>query len=579
MKKTTRFLAFVMTVIMLVSASPAFAESIFDIFPREDGPITLTVYSQLANYSGMQGGWSATLLEDKFNVKINIIPDSDGTYETRMESGNLGDIVVWGANGEDYQNAVDKGMLLDWEEDDLMQTWAPYLTANYTAALEANRKNNGNDKIHGFGFNVATTEGAHQSFFYTWDLRWDLYKELGYPAIKNLDGLLEVFKQIKEINPTDENGNETYAVSVWPDWDGNMVMYVKALATAYYGYDELGIGHFNPTNGEFYDCLAEGSPYMECLKFFNKLYQNDLLDPNSMTQTFEKMSEKLKAGGTFWSIFNYAGSMAFNTTEHLEADKYMYAMVPEEAKPIVYGLGNQGGNRIWSIGADTEYPELCLAVLDWLATPEGSMTMWYGPKDLMWDYNEQGGMYFTELGGLCNKDSKYDLTGVQWTSPDTGNTYTLSNNFNDGCLQINNTTLSKDMINPEGKLGEAFNSDTWASQLASVVYPMQQDWRDHTGYTLSEQYMENHDYMLMPDVNYKESSKDDTLKVVWGQVTKAIVTYSWRAIYAKTDGEYNFHVNEMRKICDQYGYDQCVEWSQGEAAAKWALCEEALGLK
>ena len=579
MKKTTRFLAFVMTVIMLVSASPAFAESIFDIFPREDGPITLTVYSQLANYSGMQGGWSATLLEDKFNVKINIIPDSDGTYETRMESGNLGDIVVWGANGEDYQNAVDKGMLLDWEEDDLMQTWAPYLTANYTAALEANRKNNGNDKIHGFGFNVATTEGAHQSFFYTWDLRWDLYKELGYPAIKDLDGLLEVFKQMKEINPTDENGNETYAVSVWPDWDGNMVMYVKALGTAYYGYDELGIGHFNPTNGEFYDCLAEGSPYMECLKFFNKLYQNDLLDPNSMTQTFEKMSEKLKAGGTFWSIFNYAGSMAFNTPEHLEAGKYMYACVPEEATPIVYGLGNQGGNRIWSIGADTEYPELCLAVLDWLATPEGSMTMWYGPKGLMWDYNEQGGMYFTELGATCNKDSKYDLTGVEWTSPDTGNTYVLSNNFNDGCLQINNTTLSKDMINPEGKLGEAFNSDTWASQLAGTVYPIQQDWRDYTGYTLSEQYMENHPYLIMPDVNHKEASKDDTLKVVWGQVTKAIVTYSWRAIYAKSDAEYNFHVNEMRKICDQYGYDQCVEWSQNEANVKWALCQEAMGLK
>ncbi len=579
MKKTTRFLALVMTIIMMVSAAPAFAESIFDIFPREDGPITLTVYSQLANYSGMQGGWSATLLEDKFNVKINIIPDSDGTYETRMESGNLGDIVVWGSNGEDYQNAVDKGMLLDWEEDDLMQTWAPYLTANYTAALEANRINNGNGKIHGFGFNVATTEGAHQSFFYTWDLRWDLYKQLGYPSIKDLDGMIEVFKQMKEICPTDENGNETYAVSVWPDWDGSMVMYVKALATAYYGYDELGIGHLNPTNGEFYDCLAEGSPYMVCLKFFNKLYQNNLLDPNSMTQTFEKMSEKLKAGGTFWSIFNYAGSMAFNTPEHLEAGKYMYACVPDEATPIVYGLGNQGGNRIWSIGADTEYPELCLAVLDWLATPEGSMTMWYGPKGLMWDYNEQGGMYFTELGASCNKDSKYDLTGVEWTSPDTGNTYVLSNNFNDGCLQINNTTLSKDMINPEGKLGEAFNSDTWASQLSGTVYPIQEDWRSHTGYTLSEQYMENHPYIIMPDVNYKESSKDDTLKVVWGQVTKAIVTYSWRAIYAKSDAEFNFHVNEMRKICDQYGYDQCVEWSQKEADAKWALCQEAMGLK
>lgn len=576
MKKTRRIAAFVMTMIMLLSTVPSLAESVLTLIPRENGPITLNVYSQLANYSGVQGGWSAVLLEDKFNVKINIIPDSDGTYETRMLSGNLGDIVVWGSNGEEYQNAVNKGMLLDWEKYNLMQNWAPYISANYTAALEANRTNNGNGKIHGFGFNVATTEGAHQSFFYTWDLRWDLYKQLGYPAIKDLNGLLEVFKQMKAICPTDENGNETYAVSVWPDWDGSMVMYVKALATAYFGYDELGIGHLNPTNGEFYDCLADDSPYMECLRFFNALYRNNLLDPNSMTQTYDKMSEKLKAGGTFWSIFNYAGSAGYNTTEHLEQGKMMYSCVPEEATPIVYGLGNTGGNRIWSIGAYAQYPEVCLAVLDWLATPEGSMTMWYGPKGLMWDYNEQGGMYFTELGALCNKDKKYDLTGVEWTSPDTGKTYTLSGTFNDGCLQINNTTLCQDMINPDGKLGESFKSDTWASELSSTVYPIQQDWRDYTGFTLAEQYMESRPYLLMQDVNYKESSKDDLLQLKWSQVTDTITTYSWRAIYAKNEGEFKYHVSQMKKICEQYGYSECVEWSRNEAAAKWALCLEKI---
>ena len=99
---------------------------------------------------------------------------------------------------------------------------------------------------------------------YSWDLRWDLYSQLGYPEIKNLDDLLAVFKKMKEICPTDELGNETYAASLWPDWDGNMVMYVKALATAYYGYDELGFGLYNPTNGEFYDALDENGPYIEC---------------------------------------------------------------------------------------------------------------------------------------------------------------------------------------------------------------------------------------------------------------------------------------------------------------------------
>ncbi len=573
MKKPNRLLALVLTLVMLLSAAPGLAETIFDLFPREDGPITLTVYSQLANYSGLQSGWSAPFLEDKFNIKLNIVPDLDGTYETRMASGNLGDIVVFGNNGDDYKNAIDKKMLLNWEEDDMLSDWAPYIAQNYTTALEANREISGKDIVYGFGENVAFTTGSHAAFFYTWDLRWDLYKELGYPDIKDLDGLIEVFKQMKEICPTDENGNETYAVSVWPEWDGDMVMYAKALATAYYGYDELGIGHYNPTTGEWYACLSDDSPYMQCLKFFNKLYREGLLDPNSMTQTYEKMSEKLKAGGTFWSIFNYAGSMAYNSDVHMSQGKMMYARVPDEASPIVYGLGAAGGNRIWTIGADTEYPELCLAFIDYLATPEGSMIILYGPRGLMWDYNEEGGMYFTELGKLCSNDSKYDLTGIEWTSPDTGKTYTLSGNFNDGLIQINNVTLNRDMVNPEGKLGETFNKDTWQSNLNAAAYPIQEDWRAWANAVTANQYMETLPYTIMPALSYSEIPKDDTFIVVYNQIIKAIKTYSWRAIYAKADAEFDFHISQLRKQCDDYGYDKCVEYYTNEAARKWALSQ------
>ena len=73
--------------------------------------VTLTVYSQLANYSGEMKGWFAKILEDKFGVKVNLIPDGDGVYDTRMEAGNLGDIVVWGSDGKDYMQAVNAGLL------------------------------------------------------------------------------------------------------------------------------------------------------------------------------------------------------------------------------------------------------------------------------------------------------------------------------------------------------------------------------------------------------------------------------------------------------------------------------------
>ncbi len=572
-----KLLTLVLACALILSAAPmaASAESVVD----RDGPtIRLDVYSQLANYSGIQQGWGSILLKDKFNVELNIIPEQDGTYATRMEAGSLGDLVVWGANGDDYKNAVTQGMLLDWEQFDLGKTYAPYIMEHYTDALESNREINGDGKVHGFGFNVAFSADSHQSFFYTWDLRWDLYKELGYPEVYDLDGMVDLFTQMKEICPTDEIGNETYAVSIWPDWDGNMVMYVKALATAYYGYDELGFGHYNPMNGRFLSCLDDASPYMECLRFFNKLYRAGLLDPNSSSQTYDKMSEKLKNGGTFWSIFNYAGSMAYNTTEHLEAGKYMYAMVPEDATPIVYGLGSTGGNRIWSVGNYTKYPELCLEILDWLATPEGSMTMWYGPRGLTWDYDENGGMYFTELGQKTSKDSGYNMAGIQWTSPWTGKTYELTGTFNDGCVQINNTTLSKDMINPDGNGIETFNSDTWASVVTATTYPIQQDWRDHFGATLADDYMEAREdyyggkmYVVMPDIPYSEGEKSSDLTMKWNNCAQTIKDYSWRAIYAKSDAEFNYHVSEMKKLCDKFGYADCVTWCEQEAAKKWEL--------
>ena len=571
-----------MLVLMLAAgAVPATAESAVN---RDGEPIRLDVYSQLANYSGLQGGWSAVMLKDMFNVEVNIIPEQDGTYATRMEAGSLGDIVVWGANGDDYKNAVAKNMLLDWEQFDLGKTYAPYIMENYTDALESNRKISGDDKIHGFGFNVAFQADSHQSFFYTWDIRWDLYKQLGYPEVYDLDDLVDLFVAMKEICPTDEIGNETYALSSWPDWDGNMVMYVKALGTAFYGYDELGFGHYNPDNGEFLSCLDDDSIYMECLRFFNKLYRAGLLDPNSSSNTYDKMSEKLKNGGTFWSIFNYAGSMAFNTEKHLSEGKYMYAMVPADATPIVYGLGSTGGNRIWSVGNYTQHPELCLEILNWLATPEGSMTMWYGPKGLTWDYDENGGMYFTELGKLTSADSSYNMAGIEWTSPYTGKTYTLSGTYNDGSLQINNTTLSKDMINPEGNGVETFNKDTWASVVTATTYPIQEDWRNYTGAVLADEYMESQTdeygdkmYVVMPDIPYSESAKSSELTLKWNNCAKTVKDYSWRAIYAKTEGEFDFHVREMKRLCNNYGYADCVTWCEQEAAQMWELTRQMKG--
>lgn len=564
MKKGKKILAALLVLTMSISMLAGCGSSNQGGSASNDDVITLTVFSQLANYSGIQTGWFAEVIKEKFNVELLIVPDQNGVYDTRMEAGDLGDLVIWGADGDQYKNAIAAGLLLDWEDEDLLSEYGEDILKNFPNAIEKNRSINGDNKVYGIGHAIAGTDKDHQDFMYSWDLRWDLYKELGYPEVNDLDDYLEMFKKMKELCPTDDNGNETYAFSIWPDWDGNMVMYVKAMVTAYYGYDELALGNFDPETGKFYGCLDDDSPYLEMLSFFNKLYREGLLDPDSMTQTYSEMAEKLESGGVFASIFNYAGSAGYNTEEHIAQNKYMTAMAPNDANPIVYGLSTLGGNRIWSIGAKTEYPELCMEIINWLSTPEGYMISEYGPKGVIWDYDENGKTYFTEFG----KTVRNDPTGLDMS---TGSDYTGF--YNDGRQQINNITWAKDAANPDSN-GETFNSAYWASELEEANNECEADWRTHNNCLTVNEYMEKRgNYTVMPETTYSEGSKTDELKLTWEQVTKTIVDYTWKAIYAKNDGEYEYLVKQMISDAERYGYKECLEWSQNEAAAKYALIQ------
>lgn len=530
-----------------------------------DETIEITVFSQLANYSGKLTGWFAEVMKREFNCEMTIIPDTDGMFDTRMESGDLGDIVVFGSNGDQYQRAVKEGMLYDLNEDDLLANYGAYMMENMPYALENNASLNetvtGEKVMHGIGHNVATSPDDHEAFFYTMDIRWDLYKELGYPEINNLDEFYQLMLDMKGLCPTDENGNETYATSLWPDWDGNMVMYVKAFATCYWGYDEMGFGLYDVETGDFHYALEEGGPYLEALKFFNKLYQAGLIDPNSMTQTYNEMSEKVTAGGTFFSIFDYAGSQLYNTEAHLTEGKAMYPMVPNDATPLCYGMNVLGGNRMYTIGANTEYPELCMAIINYLTTPEGYMTYNYGPKDLCWYYDEEGNSCLTELGEAAQADRKGTMMPEEWGG----------GNFNDGTFQANNTTWSKDASNPDSN-GETYNYINWKSRRTDETYDILMDWRDKYGQYTFQDYMNTTNFKVALGTSYTESKRSDDLKIIWEQVAECLVNYTWQAIYAENDDEYNRIVNEMITKCGEYDPEGlCLAWAEEEAKIRCAL--------
>ena len=64
----------------------------------------------------------------------------------------------------------------------------------------------------------------------------------------------------------------------------------------------------------------------------------------------------------------------------------------------------------------------------------------------------------------------------------------------------------------------------------------------------------------------------------WKNCAKTIRDYSWRAINAKNEGEFKFHVMEMKRLVNSYGMEDCLKWCEEEAAIKWQLTQEQAAL-
>lgn len=80
--------------------------------------ITIDVFDAMANYQGVQSGWFAKVVKEKFNMKLNIIAPNvagggDTLFQTRSTAGNLGDLVIIGTENGKLKDTVKAGLLKD----------------------------------------------------------------------------------------------------------------------------------------------------------------------------------------------------------------------------------------------------------------------------------------------------------------------------------------------------------------------------------------------------------------------------------------------------------------------------------
>jgi putative aldouronate transport system substrate-binding protein len=527
------------------------AETEVSTDPSQQPEITLNVFSNLANYAGEQPGWFAKLVKDKFNIKLNIISGGQQKASTMMASGDLGDIAV----AIDIKDAIKAGLLLDWNKDGLLDKYGPALKEYAGQSLEAYSKQyGGGTAVYAVGNNIGSGDGPSEGSKMTYGpmLRWDLYQQLGSPEIKTLEDYLAVIKQMQELSPKSDSGKPVYGFSLWSDWDGVMSVNVKAMGQ-FYGFNE-GDG-FNTAElmmtkadeAKWQGVLDEDSYYMRGLEFFFEANKMGLLDPDSLTQKFPDVINKYTDGQVLFAQFPWLTD-GYNTEEHLSTGKG-FAFVPfTEEKVFSSGYNPYGGTWNWSIGAKTKHPERVMQFMNWLYSPEGVQEATAGPKGLTWDIVD-GKPTLTEFGyqALSNSvDMPAEYGGGK---------------FSDGGNQINNSTLTTSMINPE--TGEPYDYTMWSSYLNNNPDPVTKSWREAMGAVTMKDYVVKYNKVAVQPPYFSEQAKAEEpsdIKQKKAEVGKVIKEYSWKMMFAKNDNEFASLKEAMVSKAKGLGYDDVIKF-------------------
>ena len=88
---------------------------------------TLNVYDSLSSYYGVQKGWMAQYLKDRFNVKLNIITGMELSNKEKKKEIKNADIIIFRDLDSEYKDAVKDGILYDWNQNELLAEHGEYI--------------------------------------------------------------------------------------------------------------------------------------------------------------------------------------------------------------------------------------------------------------------------------------------------------------------------------------------------------------------------------------------------------------------------------------------------------------------
>lgn len=534
-------------------------------------PLKITVFDDAANYQGDQTGWFAKVIEKKFNISLNILaPNVAGAslYQTRAAAGNLGDLLVISNN--ELSDSIKAGLVMDMSSmidkyPNLKKYYDQFSYFNKTFDKDANPKG----LIYGLPTNTVATSPTSYTAQIPYSspmLPWDYYVKAGSPKMNNLNDLLNVLKTMQQANPKAPNGKPTYAISLWKDWDNYMMENVRWLCN-WYGYEEPADTSTVMVNaaGQPQVITDDNSMYYQILKFFYTANQMGLVDPDSVSQDWNTMSQKLTNKQVLLLWYSWENGF-YNTIERGKNNDGYVGVPIADTKIIQDGDAYYGDGRVFAIGSQAKEPERIMQFLDWMASPEGVRYIADGIEGFNYTKQADGKFAYTEAGQTAfqnNTPVPAELGG---------------GGYQDGQSKIN-TQLINDM-SPDPDTKETFNPNLWSSTIKLNQTTLTNNWQKaYDAKDALDYYMKNKMIDVVPNINVNFGTDTSEITNSRNQCKQLVLDTSWRMVFAKNETEFNKLWNDMKTQLKGLGWDELVTTDKGRVKVLADLRAQAVSNK
>jgi putative aldouronate transport system substrate-binding protein len=404
-------------------------------------------------------------------------------------------------------------------------------------------KSNGTGKLYALRYSVTNTPQTRGNNWWGPAIRWDYYKELGYPKANEIEDFLPIVKTIVERHPVNEDGQKVYGMSLGGYYGTGVVTYL--LRTL--GYNKgLGGNLLLDHRTDKVVSFFEKETGYRSLKFFFTANQMGLMDPDSITQAdTAQMNAKYMAGRAVFSVM--AESYGFNTPERTAAGigimPVFFTNELQTKNAETYYTGERTGI---AISANTKNLDKALAFLDFMYSWDGAWELKCGPKGVTWDLDADGEPYWTELKLQIdnNPDTKLP-NGSVWGSIDA---------------IISGVPLGRQEKHPVYKrtLDATWGTGDW---IDKPWYPrltkLQEEWNtymnaeDQIDYLTKNNMIRDSPYAPMP-------TAPEEIRLMEARIAEVVVHQ--KLMYAKDEAEFDAVWNDMVAQAKDRGLDTVQQW-------------------